>query len=135
MIVASTRSRDASSHRWARFRMFARPPIPSASHAGWASRARSTRLSISGGVTAGSSATRVPVAGLRTSSVDISGLLRLIVITARANHGERLFLVKLHVAGIPVGQIRGWLVLPRKAAERVTDRVVQLAVPLLVMPH
>src|SRR5215210_3227130 len=54
-------------HFWARFRIFPRPSKPSASHAGWAARARATAARTSSEVDWATVAMTPPVAGLTTS--------------------------------------------------------------------
>ena len=69
MIVSITRWELSEIHFWQRFMTAARPSNPSASHPGWARRARSANAATSSGGTTGTVAITCPVAGFSTSMV------------------------------------------------------------------
>src|SRR5829696_2837685 len=75
-IVSTIRSALSVTHFCARRRTFARPSKPSASHAGWAARARATIARTSSALATGTVATTSPVAGFATgmpSATEVDG--------------------------------------------------------------
>jgi hypothetical protein len=67
MIVAAISSAFSTTHFCARRRTFARPSKPSASHAGWAARARAASAATPAADVTATVAIRSPVAGFSTA--------------------------------------------------------------------